>query len=50
VRNIAGKIFQVVRPRIADDDGVVQREGTGICPAALQSPLRGVGRNQPSSL
>ena len=29
VRNLAGEVFQVVRPRAADDDGVVQREGTG---------------------
>ena len=28
MRYLAGEIFQVVRPRIADDDGIVQREGT----------------------
>jgi hypothetical protein len=29
MRNLAGDIFQIVRPRIADDDGIVQWESTG---------------------
>jgi hypothetical protein len=29
VGNLAGDVFQVVSPRSADGDGIVQREGTG---------------------
>jgi hypothetical protein len=29
VRDLAGDVLQVMRPRTADDDGVVQREVTG---------------------
>jgi hypothetical protein len=30
MRYLAGEIFQVVCPRAADDDGIIQREGTGV--------------------
>jgi hypothetical protein len=29
VGDLAGDVLQVVRPRSADNDGVIQREGTG---------------------
>jgi hypothetical protein len=29
VGNLAGNVFQVVRPRTADDNSIIQREGTG---------------------
>jgi hypothetical protein len=49
--NLAGDVLQVVSPRAADDDGVIQRESTGkktrIRPAAPLSPQRGSGRNRP---
>jgi hypothetical protein len=40
VRDLAGDVLQVVSPRTADDDGVIQREVTG----------REVGRSRPRCL
>ena len=48
VGNLAGDVLQVVRPRAADDDGVIQgKHRAKIRPVAPQSPQRGSERNQP---
>jgi hypothetical protein len=52
VRYLTGDVLQVVCPRAADDDGVIQGKGTGMKnhAAAFQLPQRGSGHKQPFSL
>jgi hypothetical protein len=51
VGDLAGDVLQVMGPRTADDDGVIQREVTGreVANRALE-PQRGSGRRRPFSI
>jgi hypothetical protein len=50
VGNLAGDVLQVVSPRAADDDGVIQRESTGKKSSSRAPVPLGRLRTQPAIL